>query len=925
MKKFLIVNLLLCAIFANALAQTRFTDFESGVPAYFSADAGTSLTASDEHVKSGSKALKWIAIDNSKLFATGLNIPTSETGSSTSSSAQLYIYNGEPSEDKLIFEFLDNNNVVRRTGTMLLNYKGWRDYHRSFRYDYNFRSESGSFLFNQVRITYKKGVGGSANKTLFFDNFRFIGDTEVRHPGPHMALDYQHFKLESAQDPLGAYLKKGNVTIAPASGAELAGLQMVKSNYNRNVGNVNATALAASKTYVNNCGIGRNADGTIKGRGILATNNVDTLVLITTHIQALARAAIKNGDVDAKNKLLLFTEYIIDQGISEGGRNDLATNSYTNTRAFPVGLFEAMSLYPEPLKTDVIKLLKWSNEYNKIYELNPTPGQNTDFVHIKLTFLFETALAIGSDNETVNDLRFLKNFLERNTDISQGFRDGIKPDYTGFHHNSHQMSYLYAFATWADRAYSLRGTVFKVSKDAYNNMASAYKNVFLQSSRGGIYANAGSGRSPFQERVPIRQLQFEKMIELGGDIIGSSFEPDLAAFYNYTFNVTKYATPAVDYDGFYASNYANLGILKRGNWTVAMKGLTSYLYGTEIYPIQNRYGRYQSYGSLEVLYNDNLNDTGYILDGSGWDWNYNPGTTSVVLPFNKLQAAESRADEFQLLDFSGALSLGRNGIFATEFAQRNSTYYATSNLKFKKSVFAFDNVLICLGSDISVSNNQGSVVSNLFQTVSKTATPTMYVKSTTPKTGAFSSSYSLASAYSWLTNAQGTGFYLPKGNNDYRIELGTQTTPDQSSLDGAQTNTANFTRAYLVHGNQPTVAAAANYEYVVVPSVTAEAMRTQAETLSSGSVYTVLNKDSEFHAINYIPDNTTAFVFFQPKTTVNVGLLKSVSEKAIVSFKEYDTDKVLITINSPDLNPVQHPISGFVSAPQLIELGIVGN
>src|SRR5690606_12664202 len=100
----------------------------------------------------------------------------------------------------------------------------------------------------------------------------------------------------------------------------------------------------------------------------------------------------------AKDKLLLFTEYIIDQGISEGGRNDLATNSYDNARKFPLGFLEALSIYPEPLMTAVINLLKWSHEYNKIYELNPTPGQNTDFVHIKLTFLFETACSLISDN-----------------------------------------------------------------------------------------------------------------------------------------------------------------------------------------------------------------------------------------------------------------------------------------------------------------------------------------------------------------------------------------------------------------------------------------------------------------------------------------------------------------------------------------------
>jgi chondroitin-sulfate-ABC endolyase/exolyase len=922
MKRLFTTAMLLCGFFC-AGAQQRFADFESGVPSYFSTTGTTSLTTTAEHVKSGSNALKWSAAKGDKIIATNLNISSSEVGSSTASSAQLYVYSPAVSNDTLLFEFLDNSGVVKRTGRMLLNFAGWRDYHRSYIYDYNVSNNMPAFLLNQCRITYKQVAGGSGLKTLFFDNFTFIGNTEARQPGPHMALDYQNFKQDLGEDPLGAYLKKSNVTIGTASSTELSSLQTVKAIYKRNIGSVNATAVTAAKTYVNNCGISRNGDGTIKGRGILATNNKDTLVLISTHIQSLARAANAN-DIDAKSKLLLFTEYIIDQGVSEGGRNDLATNDYTNTRTFPVGFLEALSLYPEPLRTDVINLLKWSHEYNKIYETNPVPGQNTDFVHIKLTFLFETACSLTSLDESVSDLKYLKNFLEFNALVSQGFRDGVKPDGTGFHHQSHHLSYMYAFGTWADRAYSLKGTVFKISQLAYDNMVFAYKSIFLESSQGGVTANSESGRTPFPAAVTVNQTQFRRLVEVGGDIIGASFEPNLAAFYNYTYKVNYYGVTAGDYDGFYASNYANLGVKKSNTWTAVMKGVTSYLFGSEIYPTQNRYGRYQAYGALEILYNGTLDNSGYVLNGAGWDWNYMPGATTVVLPFNKLQAAQSRADEYQVNDFAGALSLGKNGIFGIDFLQRNTTYYTTSNLKFKKSVFAFDNLLICLGSDISVTNNQGSVVSNLFQTVNTTATPTMYVKSTTPITGAFSSSYPLASAYSWLTSSQGTGFYLPQGNNDYRIELGTQTTPNYTSLTGAETSTANFTRAYLVHGNQPLSTLPAKYEYVVAPAVTPTDMQTLAQTLASGSVYTVLNQDADFHAIKYIPDNSTAYVFFKPKTLVTVGLIQSVSQPSIINIKEYDTDKVLVTINSPDLNAVSDPVSDFISSPLLINLGLTG-
>lgn len=932
MKKILILNILLCASFL-ASAQL-FTDFENGSLTNFSTDASTSLGLSNEHVKSGTKALEWTAEDGKKLIVTNLNIPANEVNKNASAGAELFIYNAEPSTDKLIFEFADKNGNVKRTGTMLLNFKGWRDYHRNYKKDYNnggLMLGSDRFLLNECRITYVQGSGSTGTKKFYFDNFTFIGDTESRQPGPHMALDYHHFFIEdnSAEEPLISYLKKPNSLVIPtASPEELVSLATIRNIYTRATGPVDPSALTAAETYVANCGIGRNVDGTIRGRGMLGVSNPDSLVLVSTHIQSLARAARFNGDANAKSKLLLFTEYIIDQGIAEGGRNDMVTNSYTNVRALPVGFLEALPLYPEPLRTDVINLLKWSNDYNKIYEQNPTPGQNIDFMYLKSGFLFEIACALP-DNEAVNDLKYLKYFLERNTDISQGGRDGIKSDGTGFHHQSNQVRYLYCFGGWVARAYSLKGTPFKVNKAAYDNMAFAFKNLFLQSSRGGIYANTSSGRVPFQASVPIHQTQFRDLIEIGGDIIGSDFEPDLAAFYNYTYDVDYYAVAKGDYDNFYASNYANLGVLKRGNWTASMRGMTSKLNGSEIYPTENRYGRYQSYGALEILYNGTLEDTGYTLNGAGWDWNYMPGTTSVVLPFSELQAQIPYASEWQELNFSGALSLGKNGIFGTDFSQKveKNPRYPTNNLKFKKSVFAFDNLLICLGSDISVGNNQGSVVSNLFQAISTTATPTMYVNSTVPQTGTFDSSAGLTDTYQWLTSSQGTGFYLPKGNNNYRVEGGSQTTPVYSTTDGSVTSTANFTRAYLVHGDQPTTVSPAKYEYVVAPGIAPAAMQTLAQTLSSGSVYTVLNQTSEFHAIKYIPDNSTSYVAFsQAPIAVNIGLVESVSGQAIFNVKEYGADMVLVTLNNPDLNYVLDAKQDFVGTnPHIINLGLTGD
>ncbi len=439
-KRIFIITFLAGITCLSATAQQRFTDFESGVPSYFSTTSSTSLTTSlttsSDHVKDGIKALKWSATNGNKITATDLNIPASELGSYDPNSAQLFIYSPSVSVDKLIIEFLDNNGVVQRTGTMLLNFKGWRDYHRSYRYDYSLNNNLPGFVLNQCRITYNQAPGGSGIKNLFFDNFTFIGNKDARLPGPHMALDYELFRQEVGEDPLGAYLQKKNITVGTASITELSSLQIVKTNYARTIGGVTPAAVTAAKTYVDNCNISRNTDGSIKGRGLLASNDRATLALIATHVQSLTRAFVKNGDTDAKAKLLLFTECIIDQGVSEGGRNDFPQSTYTEIRIFNIGFLEALTIYPEQLRIDVIKLLKWSNEYNKIYDPNFIPGQNTDFLHVKLAFLFETALSLTSVDETVNDLKYAKTFLENYSLTSEGA--------TSFHTNHTQVQMFLA-------------------------------------------------------------------------------------------------------------------------------------------------------------------------------------------------------------------------------------------------------------------------------------------------------------------------------------------------------------------------------------------------------------------------------------------------------------------------------------------------
>lgn len=895
----------------NTQEPQRFVGFNSSIPSNWSTTGSVSLLLSNEHDKEGGKSLKWTAGSGAQLKAVNLNIPSSEIGNATSGIAQMYIYSQEVSQDTLIFQFFDDLGNKQREGRMLLNFKGWRDYHRSYYYDYNNGTgTSAGFPLNQFVIVYKP-QNPTITKTIYIDAVKFVGDTEVRMPGPHMVLDYHHYRKNNVNgqngNALAAWLHQADIPLLSPTAQELTDLNVVRSRYSRTVANVTPTELNEAKAYVNFSNIHYNPDNTITGRGIYDIHQADTFVRLSKYVGYLAKAYRKNGDEDAKTKLIEFTKYILDQGLAEGGRNVLRTNSYANPLAFPLGFIDALPVYPEDVRVEVVKLLKWSNMFNIVHENTYVPGYNVDYLYLKGKFLPELAVLEEDDAVAVRDLKAVKRFLERNTEVGYGARDGIKPDGTGYHHQSNHMSYMYAWGEWVNIASKFKGTGFKVSKQSYDNMVFAVKNLFLRTSKGTLFSHAESGRTPFQNSVSVKLAQLRALVEIGGDISGTPIDDSLAAFYNYLTGTTSYysSVSPINDDGFYAYAYGAMAVKRNNNYVAVMRGLTNKIFGSEINAGDNRWGRYQSYGSVEILYGGNLSSSGYLQNGVGWDWNVMPGTTTVHFPnYTGLLALKPTSTEFQLESFAGGLSLGKEGVFGLDFSQDAKTYYATSNLKFRKSVFAFDDVLVCLGSNISTSNSLGNVATNLFQAVNSGSNPAIYINSATPVSGTYNGTLSTSSSGAWFLTSQKTGYYIPKGNGDITVFRGSQSTPLESSDNATITGTANVSKAWINHGTQPT---GGKYNYVIVPDVTATGMQNTILQIDSGLLYEILNHSETTHIVKYLPKKLTSYVFFQPQANVNIGYIKSISNKAMVGVREVNSiidgkDSLIVTLSVPDLN-----------------------
>ena len=354
------------------------------------------------------------------------------------------------------------------------------------------------------------------------------------------------------------------------------------------------------------------------------------------------------------------------------------------------------------------------------------------------------------------------------------------------------------------------------------------------------------------------------------------------------------------------------------------------MWGTEAYINQNRYGRYQSYGAIEVIYPGdktigNGQDLTINTSSSAWDWNFNPGTTVIKLPWSDLHAEKGRIDELQQKRFVGSLSLknknsellnkihGTFGMFAMDFKEATGQGFSTvygpekhnNTFQFKKSNFFFDDIIVCLGSDITNSNaGTNETVTTLFQRmdnkgISVNANGTQQTSGTV--------TYSSASANNYFVDNYGTGFYLVSNNDNIVIKKEAQQTPNQnqtwtSSLTlSAPTNPiVDYWTGYINHGANPTNK---GYEYVLKPNSNSSEMQAlDLAVQSSSKPYAVRQKNATAHIVEHIAKKIWGYAFFNAASNLTYNFVNEVNGSCLL-MTQFDqaNGSLLLSIDNPDI------------------------
>ncbi len=695
------------------------------------------------------------------------------------------------------------------------------------------------------------------------------------------------------------------------------------------------TALNTAIASYNALGI------TVNGYIISATVNVtdyDQVSFLKTFAQYLKFHPEDTNNIYTK---ALNAVWLVSDRVCKGTLPlDYNQYSYKNF-AWPAILIPRIKDNPY-VKSLFENVLYQQNDFDYIWEPNAhisTIGHNVDHVGNSGVVTMAYVKWIDSADERYRYMTAFKRQMEVFASYSQGTQDGIKPDGSGFHHWSAYPSYMYNLNSEASIIYLLRQTSFEVNSASYLRLRDAIMAQLMFTNDATTRFLTMIGRKPEEVATTISRYDFRNLAVAGGSILGTgTSDPVMATFYNRVWGPTNgytsqfgNSTVAPFNEGYFQFNHSMAGIYRNNGWIATLKGFNNNMFGAEIFGpsdgTANRFGRYQSYGAVQIIYPGDA-VTGNGFDLTTWNWNYNPGATVIRLPWDKLAAEREMQDELQQKRFVGSLSFvnknnsylkaiqGTYGMFAMDFQQKTGlgwkTVYSGENhnatFVFKKSVFTFDNMLICLGSNIGNNDATNNTLTTLYQRKATTGKEDVNVDSNLLQGSSYDNSYGDTNNH-WIVDNFTTGFYVFSGSGTIKLTRADQQTPQGNKLLSEQTIAnnpiGNYTIGYIDHGTAPSNK---GYEYVCIPQATTTDMTNLDSQITAGNKpYTVHRKDDIAHIVEYKPTATSnsifGYAFFSALSGINnSGQLTSVDYPCLV-MSQYDSvqKNLKIAVNNPDI------------------------
>lgn len=896
-RKFFQLLFILTYLSSSAFAQ--FVSFEEEIPCNFKSSDKQELALSSSYYKEGSKSLEWKFSPNSILDIPSESVFTLEGDNGIT----LWIYNEKPQQDSLRFEFYSPNGHVSHHFGFRLYAAGWRACWISFKH---MQGDKQDKKIAGYRIIAPNRTGRVFIDRLTFPvkkiNDRTTPDLQMPTNNSLTYRDLWHWcrvwQWEQYQYdlPLSESLTTDEKQELATVEARLTAILDTPKAPKKGISKAYSTFKAANILPSSNGFTGAPVvapDELNRRKGELSWNDLEDM------LSGFAYDAYYNHSAQSAKNYFLVWDYAINQGFAFG--SGMGTNhhyGYQVRKIYTTAWLMRDAIWKAPNRDNILSaLIFWSALQETRIPFQYGRDELLDSWHTLLMAKTVSALLFVDERERARALAGLSRWLSGSLQYSPGTIGGIKVDGTTFHHGGFYPAYTTGVLAMVGQFIALTShTRYVPTMEARQVLKSAFISMrnYCNIYEWGIGI---SGRHPFGGSMKENDVAAFAYLALAGDLSGESntFDHHLAADYmRLCNNDTPEAiyfrkegiTPAKAPQGFFVYNYGSAGIFRRNDWMVTLKGYTTDVWGSEIYRKDNRYGRYQSYGSVQIMGYPSRKASGF--DENGWDWNRLPGTTTIHLPFDLLDSPlPGTTMAHSKENFSGSSSLeGKNGMFAMKLMERNLKNF-TPDFVARKSVFCFNNRMICLGTGISNSNASFPTETTLFQSTFQKGKSDIYVDG---KLKNVPFHQELNDGKRHCIQDGYNNYYLVNGDN-VQIQIARQDSHHEKNRAKTQ---GTFASAYINHGAAPQNA---GYEYMVLIQPSPK----ELDAARRKAPYQILHKDSIAHVVIDKQTGITAYAAFETYLPQKDELFLSIPAETMVMQKQSGSN-LLLSVCDPNLN-----------------------
>ncbi len=922
---------------AGVVSATDLISFESEVPQQITLGGGSTYELVSSKAIHGDQSLQWgwdssgASIEiNYFLSVTSDTEARKVLGRPATHVLSFWVYNEHAIEKSKPLKVLVNGNT-NASVDVSLDFTGWRTFGVSIINDLNFEGATiDSLVFKAPAV--EKG-------SLLIDRVMFsIDDSRYQWSDYHVKTSkpYQEIDFGVAKDVPLASDKYNNIdtirkrVIEYLTSSNPDSLDDIKKRYGtfkRRDKDVLRHVITDPQMVIYQPSALSDGDrnffeqyavlGDSAGEGIKAAGYAKLMLDIGEAYQKSESQA----DKDELSKIYIeMTRHLLEQGFYEGSA--LVTThhwGYSGRWWYLSALLmadadvlkdtDALDEKKESLRAEVYNALVWySREFKESFDMVTGPeSSNLDYLNtLSIQHLALLLLEPDADRRVALVEKYSEFIGESLAQTPPGYNDGFRPDGTAWRHKGNYPGYSFAAMDNAAKVvYFLSDTPFAVSDEGRASLKKAmmagwlYTNPFVGLGNSGRHPFDGPGIKVYDDGIKYLALS-------GNPETGDSVDEELASVYLQVTGKSEQDSqaifkrsikPATLPEGHWSFNGGAFGIHRYKDIMVTLKAYNSNVWSSEIYAKDNRYGRYQSHGAVQIMPYGDLAAAGYKEDG--WNWNRNPGTTTINLDWETLESPRSGTSLMLFSDeaFSGSASLDNEfGLFAFKHQAPDEDEFKDSfdsTFVARKSVMAIGNRLIMLGSDIFNSSSTNTETT-LFQHAISESDPTIINGSEI--TGLTDASDEFGKG-DWLIDGMGNG-YLVASDSTVKVARKTQSSPNNKTK---IEKSGEFATAWINHGAAPK---GADYEYQVVLKTTPDQMSALAANLRQGDTgYKVLRKDEQFHVVQDLDSGVTGYVAFERgETEVSDSLITYINQPALAMVRTLDNGRLSLTAVSPSLN-----------------------